>query len=119
MVGLIYVILLMFTNYEFIHYEEKKSESDESLEENEIRRIEIASGYDRKKKKKFKTYEIQVVKEEKFSFWNLIYIHCDLYVNYCVICLLFFMIREIEKNYLIIVFYSFILLIFKIRVCKN
>lgn len=115
---------MIFVNYEFVfvYSSMKNTEIDENFDENSneqvLKRVEISTGYERKKKKKFKTIEIHVVKEEKikFSFINLFYMHLDLYLNYILICLIFYFLIELEKNYLLIAVYCVILLILILRI---
>lgn len=122
--GLVLLLIMIFINYEFIFVYStiKNSEIDESQEENTndqvLKRVEISTGYERKKKKKFKTIEIHVVKEEKikFSIINIIYMQLDLYLNYILICLIYYILIELEKNYLVIAVYCLILLLLILRV---
>lgn len=122
MAGLVFIILTIISNFEFIVImNDKKNEYDENGEEvNEhiIRKVEVSATYEKKKKRRVKTIEIQIVKEDTtpFSFLNLLYIQFDLYTNYASICLVFFIIKDIEKNYFINLFYAILVGILIIRV---
>lgn len=122
LIGIIYILAMIFINHEFIYYvNEKRADFDDLNDDSSdqvLRKIEITTGFERRKKKKYKTIEIHVIKEEKtnFSLLHIIYIHFDLYTNYCNICLLFYLIRDIEKNYIILIFYAFLIIIMMIRV---
>ena len=91
---------------------------DENINEQVLKRVEISTGYEKKKKKKFKTIEIHVVKEEKikFSLSNLVYMHLDLYLNYVLICLIYYILVKLEKNYLVITIYCLILSVLILRI---
>lgn len=91
---------------------------DDPISDQVLKRVEISTGYERKKKKKYKTIEIHVVKEEKikFSLVNLIYMHLDLYLNYILVCLIFYILIEIEKNYLVMAIYCLIIVVLVLRI---
>jgi hypothetical protein len=122
--ALIMILLMILYNYEFVFMFTKKKnndmddDNDETTNEQILKRVEISTGYERKKKKKYKTIEIHVVKEEKvvFSIVNLIYMHFDLYFNYILICLIYFLMIDQEKNYLVLALYIFILCILILRI---
>lgn len=119
--GVLYIYVIVYLNFEFIYMLDSKKGDIEDSEDNNadqlIKKIEITST-EKKKKKKFKTIEIQVIKQEdkKFSFSNIIFIHFDIYTNYTIIILLFFLMRDVEKNYIILTFYAFLALLMVIRV---
>jgi len=120
--GLLFIILMILANFEYIILMNEKrgefGEADEVNIEPNFRKVEISTTYDKKKKKKIKTIEIQIVKEDRtpFSFVNIVYIQFDLFTNYTLICLIFYIIRDQEKNYFIIIFYSLLVSILFLRV---
>jgi len=59
---------------------------------------------------------LSLTHEEPLKILNILYIHFDFYTNYCVVCLVFFIIKDFENNILIIVVYFFIIVFLCIRV---
>ena len=126
MIGIVYIIIIIFVNFEFVYMISNPvsdyTEISEQAAEQLLKKVEIsASGnytLDKRKKKRLRTIEIQVVKEDKtkFNLRNIVYVHFDLFTNYSTICLIFYIIKEIEKNYFVIAAYSLILLILLIRI---
>jgi len=134
LLGIIIVLVIIFINFDYIYnYKSKKREKIETQDEDSNDsdtmpdKIEISAtsynkykvnyNYDKKKKKKVKTIQVSLVEEETpFSFFNVFYLHFDIYTNYAVICLIFFIIKDLEKNAIHLIFYIIILLILFIRV---
>jgi hypothetical protein len=119
--GLVFIILMIIANFEYIVItNDKKDYDDEFLSEQILRKVEIntSTTYEKKKKKKVKTIEIQIVKEDRtpFKFLNIIYVNYDLTMNYFSICLIYYLLKEVEKNYFIIMFYAILLAILIIRI---
>lgn len=122
-IGVFYVFIYVFVHYEFIYVNEKKNEMDDEDEnrgdpQNLFKKVEITASFDKKKKKKIKSIEIQLLKEDKpkINLMNLLYVHIDFFLNFCIICLIYYLIKEVEKNYFIIFLYGLIISIMMIRV---
>ena len=119
--GLVFITLMIIGNFEYIVImNDKRTDFDDGEDSSEqiLRKVEVSTTYEKKKKKKVKTIEIQIVKEDRtpFNYMNIFYINSDLCANYATICLIFFLIKDVEKNYFIIVFYSILAGILIIRV---
>lgn len=123
--GLCLILYTIFLNFDFIYtiHSEKNSEIEEMAEEAAeeiLRKVEIASKFDKKRNRKVTTFQIQVVRPERvFNFWNVIYIHLDFYTNFVSVCLIFYFMKEIERNYFIIMFYTLLIFILLARVNKK
>lgn len=103
----------MFANYEFLYNLKEKEEEEDILN----KKLEITATVERKKRKKVKSIEITFLNEKQsLSFWNIIYIHFDVYTNYLIISLIFYLLKEAERNILAIIVYSFICLLLFFRV---
>jgi len=115
--GLVFVLLIIISNFEFVAVLDDKTGRDNRNIEQVLKKLQVSATYE-KKKKKLKSIEIHVGGQEKtpFSFMNFIYDNCDIIMNYFLVCLVILFIKEVEKNYFIIIFYSLLLAILFIRV---
>ena len=127
LIGLIYIFIIIFQNHEYIttsKYNENYNLPNPITEnlENQIYKKEHIF-YDPKKNRKIKTIEISLVKEKKpkFSFKNILYIQIDIYGNYFMICLLLFLIKDLENNFVILLGYYIliILLMTKVKILQT
>jgi hypothetical protein len=117
LVGLLFVLYIIFSNFEFVVMKDSTS-FDETNVEQVLKKLEVSATFEKKKKKKIKTIEISIVKEDRtpFSFINLVCVISDLIINYVSVFCIYFLVIDIEKNYFIIFFYGIILLLLFLRV---
>lgn len=121
---MIYIFIFIFQNLEYItavRYDEYKTISNqEELKENLENKIYKKEQFyfDSKKNKKVKTIQISLVKEKKpkFSFKNVMYIQIEIYQNYLLICLLFFLLKELEINFFICLGYYILIILLLTKV---
>jgi hypothetical protein len=113
-IGIIYIIGLVMINNDFF-FNFKKESNDEIDAEELFKNVEISATIEKKKKKRTKTIEI-IIKEPSLKLSSILYVQADLYLNYFNICLMFYLIKDIEKTYIILCLYIFCLAIFVIRI---
>ena len=96
-------------NFDYVYsgFNEKNSELEEISKEAAealLRKVEIVTRIDKKKNKKFKTLQIQVIRPEKqFSLKAISYVNFDFIWNYFNICVVFYIMLYYEKNYLCLI----------------
>lgn len=117
-IGLVFIILMIIANFEFIAVLDKNEYDIDDATQQILKKLEVSTTIDKKKKKKVKTIEISIVNEDrsKISYLNILYANFDLGFNYMSIILIFFILKDLEKNYFVILFYSILLAILLIRV---
>jgi hypothetical protein len=119
--SLFYIIFISIINYEYIYLFTDKnieySECDIDFASDLIKKVEYV---ETKKKKKIKSIEFQVIKDDKakFSFKNFIYINIEFILNYFILIIIVFNLKEIESNLIVKIFYDFLQIIFLLRVSK-
>lgn len=125
LMGLIYIIIIIFQNHEYIttnKYEENLFISPNDIQENmnidnQLYKKENVY-FDVRKNRRIKTIEISIVKEKKpkFSMRNILYINLDIYGNYFMICNLLYLIKDLENYYLILFGYYFLIILLQTKV---
>ena len=121
LIGLFQIFFFIMLNFDYVYsgFNEKNNELEEITKEAAealLRKVEIVTRIDKKKNKKFKTLQIQVIRPEKqFNFKVISYVNCDFVWNYINICVVFYIMLYYEKNYLCLIIYILILFIFFVR----
>ena len=121
LIGLFQIFFFIMLNFDYVYsgFNEKNNELEEITKEAAealLRKVEIVTRIDKKKNKKFKTLQIQVIRPEKqFSLKVISYVNCDFVWNYINICVVFYIMLYYEKNYLCLIIYILILFIFFVR----
>ena len=121
LIGLFQIFFFIMLNFDYVYsgFNEKNSELEEISKEAAealLRKVEIVTRIDKKKNKKFKTLQIQVIRPEKqFSLKAISYVNFDFIWNYFNICVVFYIMLYYEKNYLCLIIYILILFIFFVR----
>jgi hypothetical protein len=114
LIGIVYIFIFIFINSEFFYYPRSRKTNEELLEEEAeelMKKVEISAT----KRKRRTRIEI-VIKEPGMEFYNVLYLLVDLSSNFTNICLLFYLLNEIERNLIVMIFYTFLLAIFMLRV---
>jgi len=121
-IGVVYIIIIIFSNFEFIYLTQEQAAEQrdkyyDTIEKEKIKNMHISATFEKKKKKNLQI-EFQIVKEEKtrFNFKNIIYIHFDLYTNYLNVCLIYYFVKDVEKNLFIMMGYFLLLFLLLCRV---
>lgn len=119
--GLFQILVFILMNFDFVYsgFSDKNGGLEEITKEAEaiLRKVEIVTRIEKKKNKKFKSLQIQVIRpEKKFNFISICYVNTDFIWNYFNICIIFDILLYYEKNYICLILYIVLLFIFFVRV---